>query len=90
MKDRHNAMKDRYNAMKDRYAIIAQGGVAVADLTSRVAATYAKADPADPGGAHRRIRETIIWARELVIRLELAELELAQHAIEAAKDRKAG
>jgi hypothetical protein len=68
------------------YAIIAQAGVAVATLMPRVTHALAKADPADHDGCLRQIRAATDHARELVTRLELAELELAAALAERGEE----
>ena len=59
------------------HQIVAQAGVALADIKARIAHTMAQIDPTDHADGLRRLRVAQLQARELLTRLEIAELEFA-------------
>jgi hypothetical protein len=66
------------------YAVIAQAGIAIGTLMPRIAHALAKADPSDHAQCMQQIGEAAEHTRQLLTRLEIAELELAASGAAAA------
>ena len=66
------------------YTVLAQAKLAVGVSFPRVVHAMAKANPDDHAGSIKQLRDAQAHVRELLTRLEIAELELAAQPLAAA------